>query len=140
MVLKIQNYFLKILEIFKINKKSKKYKKVSSFRDDVTLMFNNCRLYNGPDSEYTETADILEILFAETMERIIPEELEQRRKASMELVKSDSEDEKESKPKPKQKQVKKKAGPKSKTTVPVKVAKKAEKTEKTTKKQVKGKL
>merc|ERR1712045_604299 len=50
----------------------KKYKKPSEFVDDINLMFNNCRLYNGPDSEYTETADELEIVFAETMARILP--------------------------------------------------------------------
>ena len=63
---------------------------MSAFRDDVTLMFNNCRLYNGPDSEYTETADILEILFAETMERIIPEgdvPQQRRKSASFEQAK-----------------------------------------------------
>merc|ERR1712176_988284 len=52
--------------------KAKKYKKPSEFVDDINLMFNNCRLYNGPDSEYTETADELEIVFAETMARILP--------------------------------------------------------------------
>lgn len=28
----------------------KKYKTVLEFKDDITLMFNNCRLYNGPES------------------------------------------------------------------------------------------
>ena len=33
------------------------------FVDDILLMLNNCRLYNGPDNEYTETADELEEMF-----------------------------------------------------------------------------
>ena len=36
------------------------YASPTQFIDDVLLMLNNCRLYNGPDSEYTETADELE--------------------------------------------------------------------------------
>merc|ERR1712087_1032744 len=54
------------------NIKIKKYKSPQAFVDDVILMFNNCRLYNGPESEYTETADELEIVFAETMAAILP--------------------------------------------------------------------
>ena len=72
-------------------------------------MFNNCRLYNGPDSEYTETADILEVLFAETMERILPES-----KKKEKPIHSESDSEVDEKPPPK-KPAKKKAGPKSKT-------------------------
>ena len=34
--------------------KAKKYKKPSEFVDDINLMFNNCRLYNGPDSEVSQ--------------------------------------------------------------------------------------
>ena len=44
------------------NIKIKKYKTPQAFVDDVILMFNNCRLYNGPESEYTETGDSLHVL------------------------------------------------------------------------------
>nr|CAB3229620.1 uncharacterized protein KIAA1211 homolog [Phallusia mammillata] len=39
------------------------YKKVTEFMADITLMFNNCRLYNGPESEYTQVANELDKLF-----------------------------------------------------------------------------
>ncbi|XP_076818134.1 uncharacterized protein LOC143463516 isoform X2 [Clavelina lepadiformis] len=45
----------------------KKYKTVLEFKDDITLMFNNCRLYNGPESEYTEVANTLDKTFKKTL-------------------------------------------------------------------------
>ena len=55
----------------KINKKC--YSSAGEFADDVRLMLNNCRLYNGPNSEYTETANELEDLFKNQMKAKLPE-------------------------------------------------------------------
>jgi len=38
------------LSSIEVKLNDRKYHKVAEFRDDITLMFNNCRLYNGPDS------------------------------------------------------------------------------------------
>ena len=52
---------------------SELYSSPAEFVDDVLLMLNNCRLYNGPDSEYTETADELEDLFKDKMKMSLPQ-------------------------------------------------------------------
>lgn len=56
------NIIRRPMEMDTIDEKIEKgiYASPTQFIDDVLLMLNNCRLYNGPDSEYTETADELE--------------------------------------------------------------------------------
>ena len=41
--------------------KAQKYTDPAEFIDDINLMFNNCRLYNGPESEYTETGEFFRV-------------------------------------------------------------------------------
>ncbi|XP_078491492.1 uncharacterized protein LOC100179806 isoform X3 [Ciona intestinalis] len=53
--------------------KQQKYSSVKDFKEDITLMFNNCRLYNGPDSEYTEVANQLDELFQTTLSKNLGE-------------------------------------------------------------------
>jgi len=43
--------------------KSRKYKSIRNLRADFDLMFANCRLFNGPTSEYSTLADQMSAIF-----------------------------------------------------------------------------
>ncbi|XP_071956765.1 uncharacterized protein [Antedon mediterranea] len=56
------------------NLDNKKYQTKLEFVDDVHLMFENCETYNGTESEYTEMAQALEVVFTRMMLKCFPED------------------------------------------------------------------
>jgi len=46
-----------------------KYQGLSQFHSDVSLIFNNCRQYNGPDSNLVKCAEVVETSFVSQMRK-----------------------------------------------------------------------
>ena len=46
------------------------YRRLSDFIKDVTKIFNNCRLYNPPDTPFFQCAEVVETFFAQRMKAL----------------------------------------------------------------------
>ena len=46
-----------------------KYKFLTDFHSDVSLIFNNCRQYNGPDTSIVKCAEVVETSFVSSMRK-----------------------------------------------------------------------
>lgn len=46
------------------------YRRLSDFIKDVTKIFNNCRLYNPPDTPFFQCAEVLETYFVQRLKAL----------------------------------------------------------------------
>jgi histone acetyltransferase len=58
------------LETISIRLNRKFYRTIDIFTSDFRRMFDNCRVYNSPNTEYYKYAEKLEAIFKEEMRKI----------------------------------------------------------------------